>query len=386
MCGMSGKRTVYHEASNLGFRSLHLANFGNMNGKMLYCLTIILLCFPQISSADPRPSVICVQEQLNALGFETGTPDGVIGRKTHSALAQYEKANGKLTLRKLAADNAVIHCRQLGLRHQDLKVHWPSQKQQFEFVFGESISPKFRTDVSNTITGNFYYLQREFNLDIPLTIKIVVASSDSETLQLIREHYKLNLWDFSKPMPGKCGLRNGFSGVAVPQMIVICRDGALEVDREIHRWWFEDSLAHEMFHQIQYQLAGWTRQKFGYKAILESDGPVWMSEGSAAAFSIRASNHWTQDSYRAYSWERLEETAPNLAVLEREDSFSRYKRQIYNGGRLAVFQLTDTNGFASIISFYENLGKSVSWEAAFQQTFGITKKEFYSQILKMDHG
>lgn len=365
---------------------MHLDFFSNLNGRILYCLTILLLCFPQISNADPSPSVTCVQEQLNTLGFDAGIPDGVIGGKTRSALAQYEKANGKLTLRKLDTDHAVIQCRQLGLRHQDLKAHWPSRQQQFEFIFGQSVSPKFRKDVSNAIRGNFYVLQKDFNLEIPLTIKVVVASSASETIRLVKQNYNLKLANFSKQAAEICSTKNGFSATTPPLMIVICRNGSMEVDQEIYRWWFENTLTHELFHQIQYQLAGWTRLETGYKAILKSNGPVWMSEGSADAFGIRATKHWTQDSYRAYSWERLEKIAPNLAVLEREDSFRRYKRQIYTGGRLAVYQLADTHGLASIISFYENLGRSVSLQAAFQQTFGISRKEFYSQILNMDHG
>jgi peptidoglycan hydrolase-like protein with peptidoglycan-binding domain len=39
-----------------------------------------------------------LQMALNHEGFDVGTPDGVLGRKTRSALRQYQKAHG------LAAD------------------------------------------------------------------------------------------------------------------------------------------------------------------------------------------------------------------------------------------------------------------------------------------
>jgi len=361
-------------------------NFRKLNKKTFYSLFFFLLFFPQITIAESSSSASCVQEQLNALGFDTGKPDGVLGRKTRSALAQYEKANGRLTLRKLDADHAVVHCRQLGLRHPELKAYWPSRQQQFEFIFGDSVSPKFRTDVSATILGNFAALQTEFGLEIPLTIKVVVASSAKETLQLTKKHYKIELNNFSQIASDICSTKNGFSATAPPLMIVVCRNGTMEVDKNIHRWWFENTLAHELFHQVQYQLAGWMNLKFGMNAVLNGNGPVWMSEGSADVFSIRATDHWTQATYRDYSWKFLGESAPNLAALEREDALSRYARQIYAGGRLSVYRLVDANGLESIISFYEDLGLLDSWKAAFRQNFGESAKDFYVRMLKMDHG
>ena len=119
---------------------------------------------------------------------------------------------------------------------------------------------------------------------------------------------------------------------------------------------------------------------------MQNDGPVWMAEGSADVFGIRATDHWTEESYRDYSWERLQGIAPKLSILEREDAFKRYKRQVYTGGRLAVFRLVDENGLGSIIRFYERLGLGSSWKASFEQVFGISTKAFYAQIREMEHG
>ena len=45
-----------------------------------------------------RAERIQFQADLNALGFDLGTPDGVLGRKSRAALRQYQKSKG------LAAD------------------------------------------------------------------------------------------------------------------------------------------------------------------------------------------------------------------------------------------------------------------------------------------
>lgn len=349
-------------------------------------VVFLLMLIPQTLAAASSPAVACVQNQLNALGYDTGKPDGLLGRKTRLAMAEYEKQNGKLTRRRLDVDHAVIYCRQLGQRNSDLKAFWPSRQSQFEFIFGDSVSHKFRVDVSKALLKDFSTLKTEFGLEVPLTITVVVASSAEETMRLVSKHYTLELADFQKKASEICSTKNGFSAAAPPMMIVICRNGTMEVDQNIARWWFENTLAHELFHQIQYELAGWKNLAAGFNAVLESNGPVWMSEGTAEIIGVRTSDHWTEPAFRKYSWEFLGATAPNLALLEREDAFGRYRRQIYVGGRLSVYRLIDAHGLKSIISFYENLGLAGSWKVAFRRTFGLSVKEFYAQIRKMDHG
>jgi membrane-bound lytic murein transglycosylase B len=54
--------------------------------------------WPRDERALSRSERFSFQADLAKLGFDPGTPDGVLGRKTRSALRQYQKAHG------LAAD------------------------------------------------------------------------------------------------------------------------------------------------------------------------------------------------------------------------------------------------------------------------------------------
>lgn len=54
--------------------------------------------YEEFENADPafvtpREAVACVQKALNALGFDAGAPDGVLGRGTKAAFAKYAEAN-----------------------------------------------------------------------------------------------------------------------------------------------------------------------------------------------------------------------------------------------------------------------------------------------------
>ena len=50
--------------------------------------------WPRGERALSRNERISFQADLNKAGFDCGTPDGVLGRKTRSALRQYQKAHG----------------------------------------------------------------------------------------------------------------------------------------------------------------------------------------------------------------------------------------------------------------------------------------------------
>ncbi|RYE86545.1 MAG: hypothetical protein EOP19_06555, partial [Hyphomicrobiales bacterium] len=62
---------------------------------------------PDIAVADP--DVRLVQQRLNDLGYDAGPPDGVMGAKTRRALADYQRASGKVPTGELDdADRAAL--------------------------------------------------------------------------------------------------------------------------------------------------------------------------------------------------------------------------------------------------------------------------------------
>jgi membrane-bound lytic murein transglycosylase B len=111
--GGSDSGAIYLPAGAHGPAFLLFPNFNvilKYNNAASYALAVALLAdrmaggdgvkhsWPRGERALSRNERISFQADLNKAGFDCGTPDGVLGRKTRSALRQYQKAHG------LAAD------------------------------------------------------------------------------------------------------------------------------------------------------------------------------------------------------------------------------------------------------------------------------------------
>ena len=111
--GGSDSAAIYLPAGAHGPAFLLFPNFSvilKYNNAASYALAVALLAdrmaggdavkhaWPRGERALSRNERISFQADLNKAGFDCGTPDGVLGRKTRSALRQYQKAHG------LAAD------------------------------------------------------------------------------------------------------------------------------------------------------------------------------------------------------------------------------------------------------------------------------------------
>ena len=59
--------------------------------------------------------VRCVQSRLDALGYNTGLPDGVLGKKSHAAAKAYLESV-KTTLPKLSKETSAEWCSELATK------------------------------------------------------------------------------------------------------------------------------------------------------------------------------------------------------------------------------------------------------------------------------
>ena len=105
----SDSAAIYLPAGAHGPAFLLFPNFSvilKYNNAASYALAVALLAdrmaggdgvkhaWPRSERALSRNERISFQADLNKAGFDCGTPDGVLGRKTRSALRQYQKAHG----------------------------------------------------------------------------------------------------------------------------------------------------------------------------------------------------------------------------------------------------------------------------------------------------
>ena len=107
--GGADSAAIYLPAGAHGPAFLLFPNFSvilKYNNAASYALAVALLAdrmaggdgvkhaWPRGERALSRNERISFQADLNKAGFDSGTPDGVLGRKTRSALRQYQKARG----------------------------------------------------------------------------------------------------------------------------------------------------------------------------------------------------------------------------------------------------------------------------------------------------
>ncbi len=330
-------------------------------------LILLCLCLSTGARAD-APSALCVQEQLAAAGFDPGGTDGIVGRRTRSALAAYAAGRDDLPKRPLGDDSAVVWCRVLGLDDKRLRAYWPSNGNPVRYVLGETITQPFKPLLLGTVESVRLDLVRITGVDLANRITLVAASSRSELEAAIKSHMGWRRLPAATRELAKeaCGWPGGFGGFAMPSLVAICRDGEIHPspssDPDAFRE-FRLLLAHEFFHAVQLQLLGSSLDHATDRQTLASDGPLWLVEGAAELFAGMVLGH-TEESFREWARTRVAGDTTGLASLELMADRRQRREEVYLVGRLAAADLATRNGLAGVIRFYELTGRTGDWRAA----------------------
>lgn len=77
-------------------------------------------------------AIVCVQDELNALGFNAGTADGVLGGKTQQAAAAYvqfaKQSDASFVMPSVTADNARMWCETVAKQNPAVARFWTAIK------------------------------------------------------------------------------------------------------------------------------------------------------------------------------------------------------------------------------------------------------------------
>lgn len=317
----------------------------------------------------------CVQTQLNALGYDAGSVDGSIGPATRAALERYERIAGPLTALRLDRHTAIVHCRQLGLRHRTARLAWPSAETPFTILSGEDVSPAFQTGITQGIRLALVQLDKEFGITLAAPFTVYLGRDRASILRLAKasppspspiDRLRFNL-------DGNCQ-GEGVDGFSIPGAIVICGapgPGPLDVSMST----FALRIArHELFHELQFQFTG-DRPRLGEAAWLAAYGPKWLTEGSADLFAyglLRADQLGIEGTAREARGKRLK-------TLEEHGAGVKAGQVVYTMGQAGASDLARrSGGQKAIFAFYAALGSGASWPDAFQTAFGLTPEAFYA--------
>jgi hypothetical protein len=138
--------------------------------------------------------------------------------------------------------------------------------------------------------------------------------------------------------------------------------------------------AHELTHHYQRQIAG-----------NQASEIMWLLEGMADTLGAQAVDHEGYFSLNQYqhNWQTgLQMIAPKPSLCELETkadwshSISSYGSTVtYKTAALAVLYLTKQFGEEKILDYFRSLGQGDSADAAFQNVFGMSIREYEDQYL-----
>ncbi len=350
--------------------------------KKIFAICLVFL-FPTMALAQLSQGVRCVQDQLNAAGFDAGPNDGQAGPATRRAIAAFQQSHETVSSRRVASRRLDVtlgnsFCRTIGNLRPDLRAFWPSRESgHFELKFTPSVGPDLREMIGLSLESAYTSATANLQVELAGIDTIIVGSTPSELRALIREHAEIPLRISSQRLTDACGSFRGISGGAAPGLMWLCAPADPETASKREKVWLDFLLAHEAFHMIQFQLSGAIDVKFGSETVLNFHGPVWLSEGSAQAFGSRFSTYDADWRFRIVNYRQLEGRFPDLKGLEAASSLKARKPAVYRAGTVASIDLIDLFGYPKIAAFYENLGRGLKWKAAFEDAFGITVVDFY---------
>lgn len=144
-------------------------------------------------------------------------------------------------------------------------------------------------------------------------------------------------------------------------------------------------IAHEYFHLAQSASMGKDLSYRVYKTPPDqprASGPTWFVEGSADFVAARVVDASGLSSYAAIRSGIVERAKSSSTALNGLAINARFYSEAagYALGFLATELLVGETGIASLVQFWEAIGRGVAWQSAFQAAFGRSIDAFYAQF------
>ncbi len=141
--------------------------------------------------------------------------------------------------------------------------------------------------------------------------------------------------------------------------------------------------AHEYFHHFLQATTAPGHLLPDYGEGYSDHGPWWLTEGAAVygemLYEVASGSASYDDQFE---WRRhdAQHSARTLAELETHGYFNEDTAAGYALGFLAVDWLVQNSSEGALLDFYELLLEHDTWQAAFENAFGITVGEFYESF------
>lgn len=340
--------------------------------------TVVLLGMTGVGYAAGSPHMLCVQEQLSALGYDTGTPDGVVGGMTRAAAESYLAAEDAVAdLPAISNETAEQWCTSLAVMHPEVS-SFAAVRPGDVVVAHDTVSERQKALLARGLLLSHDLFKRRIGvmLDRP-----VQAFAGTDATWLTDNYLKVK------------NLHAGFRGGKMKEF------GSCEPPAEAgyyvmflclnnQAWKRGDAeslgiVAHEYTHNLQFGLVGEPGKNCCTDNVAMSIfGPQWLVEGSAEYMKFVL---WDEMGYRSLKplmrdlQDRVRNADLDLIKMETRMGF-RENPSGWDVGPLATHYLLRDRGLASLAVFWAEIGEGTEMGNAFRLAFGRTTEEFNAEF------
>jgi hypothetical protein len=289
-------------------------------------------------------AVICLQEQLAALGFDPGKADGQAGPATRSALADYEAANTSLSSRTLDSFTA------------------------------DDLRAALLAEANDALT----LVETHMDLRLAAPIDIVIGSTPQEIVKRAQEFTAFDVPALQRRVTELCqdAPDFGVNFTHLPGVILFCHQPGVTFGLGFYPIELRKELGRLMAVEMMLQLTGDTTT--GSDAdYYRRNGPMWLIVGTMQLLQRELDGNATPLG-RQKAAERLrQEGVPHPRTMELAQANLEDPVGLGRTGLLVTDDLTRETGLAPIAAFYRALGIGSEVEDAFRLAFGRTLAEIY---------
>lgn len=350
-------------------------------------LLLSLVTLPAKSHAEEY--VLCLQRQLNALGYDAGPEDGLWGKRTKAAALALRSENPKLTdnpyLETANRASAISWCREVGSTDFRARRHRPSIKEP-EYRFSEGVTTVQGAIIQSSAQRAWKFLKARFKIEMASRIDVaagVDAGKIARDIKALSRPGSTSYYPSQRSyVRKKCTEITHWSAAAYPDFIMLCAAPDMSSDKQ----WLDKRrkltglLVHEFVHSFQAEHSLSKTQPDLWRRGEKTMGPPWLVEAAAMMAEAEFISLGLEDFglYYFVEWQ----FPARVSKLKLGKMRQIETNEEYEVARFAGLLLAKRESVNRMLDYWRLLGQGRSKNEAFGEVFGMSFKEFEAHFEK----
>ncbi len=326
--------------------------------------------------ATADSGLVCVQNQMIALGYDVGKPDGIFGPLLKTAFTRMQAKRGEKAFQfNLKDGRYLVLCRALGIEQPELQQFWPVGDRSFNLSSDGTLVEEQQSAIQSLARSVLPSLGQDMQVVLADRVELVAGTNPAVVQVLAKAALgrDFNRDNFAKNYDYACSDAVLPGGFAVFNVVVLCLDPEDITPDARSIAVLRSDLAKALFHSTQNQLLGYP-DKGSEAQLLARMGPAWLLDGSAAYVALQTAEPPLTVGLAAGA------QPPDLAAMELRPQDEAARHAVETAGLLAVSLLMTGKAEKNLAEFYEKLGEGQAWTDAFETCFDEPVQAFYARF------